>query len=245
MTAFGRIIEIWRYPVSSMGGERLEETPLDARGIEHDRIWGVVERENGEVAAPEKRKHWRPLPNLFSRMTAAEPDIGNGDGTWYPASSREAQDLVTRFLGFPAALRPHTAYGTESEGKVAPRYERADIHLLTTASMRTLASLLPDPAEVDPRRFRPSIVVETELGFEGFVEHQIVGKKLAVGNATITISEPCARCSFTALAQGNLAFEPAVLQKISQHGKGGFGVLCKIDTPAVIRVGDAVTLVEA
>ena len=119
-------------------------------------------------------------------------------------------------------MRPHTAYGTESDGKVAPRYERADIHLLTTASMRMLASLLPDPAEVDRRRFRPSIVVETVPGLEGFVEHEIVGKKLAIGNATITISEPCARCSFTALAQGNLAFEPAVLHKISQHGKGGF-----------------------
>jgi len=98
---------------------------------------------------------------------------------------------------------------------------------------------------VHPRRFRRNIVVETEPGFSGLVEHQLIGRKLVVGDAEITFTEPCARCTFTALAQGHLSFLPAVLHKISQHGQGGFGALCKVEGTATIRVGDRLSLAEA
>ncbi|RWN63340.1 MAG: MOSC domain-containing protein [Mesorhizobium sp.] len=89
------------------------------------------------------------------------------------------------------------------------------------------------------------MVIETDASREGFVEKQIIGKVLAIGKARIVISEPCARCTFTALAQGDLAFEPAVLQTIARHGEGGFGALCQIIEPGKIRLGDQVTLNEA
>ena len=245
MTVFGRVSELWRYPVSSRGGERLEAADLEPGGMPGDRIWGVVDERDGEVAGPEKRRHWRPLPNLFSRLGPNGPEIGRGDGVWLDAGSAEARSLVSAFLDFPVALRPHVPFETQKEGHIAPRYQRADLHVLTTASMETLAGLLPDPAQVDRRRFRPSVVIQTGPGYDGFAEHGFVGRKLAIGDALIAISEPCARCSFTALAQGELAFEPAVLHKISQHGEGGFGVLCAIERTGAIRVGDEVRLVEA
>ncbi|TIT46946.1 MAG: MOSC domain-containing protein, partial [Mesorhizobium sp.] len=85
----------------------------------------------------------------------------------------------------------------------------------------------------------------TNASQDGFVEQQIIGKVLSIGEARIMISESCARCTFTALAQGDLAFEPAVLQTIARHGEGGFGALCQVMQSAKIGLGDRVTLNEA
>ncbi|WP_208867675.1 MOSC N-terminal beta barrel domain-containing protein, partial [Mesorhizobium delmotii] len=154
MTPFGHIKEIWRYPVSSMGGERLDGTELVEGGIPGDRIWGIVDRRDGIVAAPEKRKHWRPLPNLLARLRGERPEVGLGDGPWIDAGSSLAGELVSAFLDFPAALHPHIRFGSDAQDHVAPRYQRADIHIVTSASMNRLAGLLADPSQVDSRRFR-------------------------------------------------------------------------------------------
>ncbi len=244
MTVIGSVSELWRYPVSSMGGERLDSAEIGAGGVTGDRLWGVVDLRDGEVAGPEKRRHWRPLPNIFSRFGEEGLQVGSGDGAWFDAGSREADAFVSDHLRFPAAIRPHTPFETEKGGHVAPRYARADLHVLTTASMAALEGLLDDPAQVDPRRFRPNIVIATTPEWSGFAEHSFVGKRLAIGDLVMTVSEPCARCSFTALSQGELAFEPQVLHSISQHGGGGFGVLCAVENGADVAVGDEVKLVE-
>ena len=245
MTVIGRVSELWRYPVSSMGGERLDAAEIGSGGVAGDRLWGVVDRRDGEVAGPEKRRHWRPLPNLSSRLGPAGPQVGDNAGTWHDAGGAEAEALLSAHLGFPAALLPHTPYETAKDSHVAPRYARADLHLLTTASMTALADLLDDPSEVDVRRFRPNIVIETVPGISGMVDRSFVGKRLAVGPVTIAVSEPCARCSFTAIAQGDLSFEPQVLHRIAQHGDGGFGVLCAVGRGGAVSLGDEVRLVDA
>ncbi|TIX94763.1 MAG: MOSC domain-containing protein, partial [Mesorhizobium sp.] len=135
--------------------------------------------------------------------------------SWIDAGSSLAGELVSALLDFPAALHPHVPFGSQAHDRIAPRYQRADIHIVTSASMDRLAGLVPDPSQVDSRRFRPNIVIETDASQDGFVEQQIIGKVLSIGEARIVISEPCARCTFTALPQGDLAFEPAVLQTIA------------------------------
>lgn len=239
----GHVCEIWRYPVSSMGGERLTDAYAKKGGIEGDRLWGVIDTRDGHVAAPEKRRHWRPLPNLCSRLGEAGPEIRDPAGGWLQAESAKARALLSACLQFPAALLPHTPHETVKPGHVAPRYARADLHMLTTASMRRLADLVGDPSEIDSRRFRPNIVVETGPEYDGFAESHWVGSKLVIGDVTIAIDEPCSRCSLTALAQGELSFEPAVLHRIAEHGDGGFGVQCSVESAGPIRVGDAVGLI--
>jgi hypothetical protein len=108
--------------------------------------------------------------------------------------------------------------------------------------MRTLADLLNDPAEVDVRRFRPNILIDTGAEFIGFAEHAMIGQVLQIGEARLSITEPCARCAFTSIAQGELSFEPAVLHKIAQHGKGGFGAYCAVLKAGVIRVDDEILI---
>lgn len=244
MTFIGTISEIWRYPVSSVGGERLDVAELDASGLRGDRTWGVVDLRDGSVAGPEGRRHWRPLPNLRARLAGDGPEIGNGD-VWATVGQPEADAILSDFLGFPAALRPHTAFEHSEDGYVAPRYQRDDLHILTTTAMDTLAGLLPADVEIDARRFRPNIVIEAPDAPAGFVANDLIGRTLAIGNVRILIKEPCKRCAFTSIAQGNLGFAPAVLQTIASKGTGGFGELCTVTQAGQIRIGDEITLTDA
>jgi uncharacterized protein YcbX len=59
MTTLGTVRELWRYPVKSMAGERLEQARLDAQGIPGDRGWAVRDEAAGEIRGGKK------LPQLM------------------------------------------------------------------------------------------------------------------------------------------------------------------------------------
>src|SRR5438046_10423198 len=50
----GRVIEIWRYPVKSMGGEELERCALGKLGVPGDRGWAVRDEAAGEIRGAKK-----------------------------------------------------------------------------------------------------------------------------------------------------------------------------------------------
>jgi uncharacterized protein YcbX len=45
MSVAGSVAEIWRYPLKSMGGERLAQSAIAARGLHADRMWAVRDEE--------------------------------------------------------------------------------------------------------------------------------------------------------------------------------------------------------
>ena len=45
----GRVKEVWRYPLKSMAGERLEAAGVGARGLWGDRGWALRDEEAGEI----------------------------------------------------------------------------------------------------------------------------------------------------------------------------------------------------
>jgi uncharacterized protein YcbX len=68
----GRIAEIWRYPVKSMGGERVPSALLSAGGIPGDRGWALYDEEARQI------RNAKLLPKLlmFSARYAGEPAQG-------------------------------------------------------------------------------------------------------------------------------------------------------------------------
>ncbi|SFU20583.1 MOSC N-terminal beta barrel domain-containing protein [Mesorhizobium sp. YR577] len=243
MTKVGKIIELWRYPVSSLRGERLEEAALDAHGIVGDRRWGLFDVEAGKVAAPEKEKRWRVAPEMQSRLVDDAVEVLADDGVWRAVGTPEAASAATEILGFPVEFRRYEDPFPKGETAAsAPRYDRAHLHVLTTASLARLASLAPADVQVDVRRFRANMVIETEPELEGFIEKEWLNRSLAIGSARAIVVEPCERCSFVALAQGGLPFAPPVLHTIARHGGGGFGIQVNVTTPGALRVGDEVVL---
>lgn len=239
---WGKIVELWRYPVSALRGERVDQIPLDAHGVLHDRSWGMIDAD-GKVAAPESERRWRFAPDILSRMGPASVEISTDGSSWLPVPSDAATAEASRRAGFPVTFTPlaHTM-AAMTQTSVAPRYDRGHLHLLTTASLRSLADILPPESRVDSRRFRPNIVVDMDAAGQGFPDRQLIGRQLRIGGATISVDAPCERCSFTALAQGDLPFAKDVLHAIARHGGGGFGVLCSVIEAAPIQEGDAISL---
>jgi uncharacterized protein YcbX len=56
----GQVAQLWRYPVKSLGGERLEQAQFSARGVHGDRLWAVRDLEHDITASA------RRLPKLLT-----------------------------------------------------------------------------------------------------------------------------------------------------------------------------------
>jgi hypothetical protein len=142
--------------------------------------------------------------------------------------------------GFTAATLPDTfalRHGTF--------FDSAFIHVLASSTLRYMRSLIGDDAQIDPRRFRPNIYVETEDSSEAFVEDEWLDGTLAVGDSvTIVGMRQALRCVMTTHRQGDLARDLRVLRTAAQHHQARVGVFASIGAPGRVRVGDPVWLIK-
>src|ERR671936_2970212 len=113
MTVVGTVAEIWRYPVKSMGGERLGHSSIETRGLHADRMWAVrdVERDTFTTA-----RRWPVLLQCSARF-AEDPagrSAGPGDvlevivtfpdGREVSSSDPAIHDRLSELVGKPARL---------------------------------------------------------------------------------------------------------------------------------------------
>jgi uncharacterized protein YcbX len=236
----GAVSQLWRYPASSLAGERLDAISVGLRTVDGDRLFGLVDASDGEIARPDREARWHKVPLIRTRLSGDRRlEVAVPGGGWLPAPDPESDRAISGFLGFAAAIRP---FGAENAapGYAGPRtearYAKAPIHLLTTASLSRLKALHPEGTP-DPRRFRPNIVVDMDPVEGAFPETEWIGRKLAVGDLLLTVSEPCRRCGFTIIAQDGFDTDPGILRNLVRHTDHNLGVYCTIDRPARIEVG--------
>jgi len=127
-------------------------------------------------------------------------------------------------------------------------FDSAAIHVLTSGTLAHLGKLIgedaEEDAEVDPRRFRPNIVVQTAPGVEGFLEDDWLAGTLEVGKAVRIVGmRPALRCVMTTHRQADLARDGRVLRAAAQHHRGHVGVFAAIGASGKVRVDDPVVLV--
>ena len=113
----GRVREIWRYPVKSMGGERVEQTTLDVRGVHGDRLWAMRDEDKGALTNAKRIPSLLLLRARFASEPAADvapgkvPDVVITFPDGSEASSADA-DINARLSAFTGkrvtlhALRP-------------------------------------------------------------------------------------------------------------------------------------------
>jgi uncharacterized protein YcbX len=116
-------------------------------------------------------------------------------------------------------------------------FDAAPVHLLTTASLRTMAARRRESVW-HPRRFRPTLLVEAES--DTFVEDEWIGQTVVVGGAELTVFAPTVRCRMTVHAQPGLARDLDVTKAVTAEHDGNLGVYAVVKTPGRVRVGDAV-----
>ena len=137
-----KVTEIWRYPVSTMAGEKLHQVYVGPLGIEGDRVKHV---EDAEGAVITSRSHPRFLGHKGKLGRDGEPLV---DGR--PWSSPEVAAEVVDIAGPRAKLVRYDGV------------ERFDVLPLLVATDGAIAAF-----GHDHRRLRPNIVIG---GVEGLAE---------------------------------------------------------------------------
>lgn len=102
--------ELWRYPVKSMAGERLQSAKVGARGIWGDRGWAIRDEKAGEI------RNARKLPGLLhcKAVYIREPlesevppvEITTPSGTTFLSDSAEANAQLSELLGRTVSIWP-------------------------------------------------------------------------------------------------------------------------------------------
>lgn len=246
LKSVGRIAELWRYPVSSLGGEQVDHLDIAHSGetgnVEHgvacNRAFLLFDPQTREPAAPESSERWRKALHLVSRLRAdGMAEIGFPDGTWLTLDAPDLEERLAEHFGFPVAVGDTRGTG-QSWPVIAPRYTASPLHILTTASMNAIST--SDPAlVVDVRRFRPDILVETNAA-SGFVENNWIGRKIVIGTLEITATEGTKRCGMTLASQPGLPEQPDVLRSILRGNRRNLGIYAEIVAGGRLSIGDEV-----
>lgn len=217
-----RITEIWRYPVSSMGGERLNEADLTVSGLQGDRAFSLVCRGSGDVASPESSARWQTVPMVMARGSGLDLEIRTPQSAWLPAFGRVAREALDDHFGFPVALRrtaPWREPASEAQS-VRPRYPRAPLHLVSRDTLNALEKGVPAQG-IGAQRLRANLVLEFENGDEQALLR--APSILHFRNTSIQITGPTERCAFVALAQAGLPRSPETLRIIKRDYGLQFG----------------------
>jgi uncharacterized protein YcbX len=147
---------------------------------------------------------------------------------------REPDEPLPEFSLFPSELFEFTS-------PPGTYFDAFPLHLLTTASLRTMASLNPT-ASWDVRRFRPNILIATDASTEGLAEAEWHGRTLRLGELVVECELPTARCGMTMQAQGDLPKDPTVLRTIVREAGQQLGIYASVSYPGHVSVGDVVEL---
>jgi uncharacterized protein YcbX len=236
--AVGRIIEIRRYPVKSLGGESITAASLlPGDGIAGDRAYVLHSPVTGAIVQASRPRDWPGAMDTAAAYIAGDSGAIRyrlPDGTEVSSADPAAADLLAGVLGQAVALVESAEVGRIKDG---------DVHLLTTASMAAMTALHPD-GRFEARRFRPNLVIESPAGDRGFVENGWVGRRLRIGEAVMRVSHRTVRCVLPTLAQGDLPKDPDILRTVVTNNGGDAGVYAMIETPGRIRTGDVLVLEE-
>ena len=208
------VAELWRYPVKSLAGERLEGTDIQRDGLVGDRLVQVYDARGHVITA-------RAHPDLLGHRGTLGPD-GEPRIDGWPWSSTEATARITEALGWTPRL-----------GRFAGE-ERFDVLPLLVATDGAIRAL-----GVDGRRLRPNIVVG---GVDGLSEREWPGRRLRIGEVVIAVAKLRSRCVMTTYDPDTQVQDPGVLRRIVREFGGTMALDCAVEAGGTVRVGDPVVL---
>jgi uncharacterized protein YcbX len=209
-----RVAELWRYPVKSLAGERLERAVVTPNGIAGDRVVHVRDRRDRVVTA-------RNRPRLLALHGTLGPD-GEPLIDGRPWTAPESAAAVREAAGAEATLARY-------DGP-----ERFDVLPLLIATDGAIAAL-----GVDGRRLRPNIVIS---GVAGVAERQWPGRKLRIGDVVISMEKLRGRCVMTAWDPDTQVQDLSVLRRIADDFGGTMALDSDVVSGGTIAIGDPVEL---
>jgi uncharacterized protein YcbX len=234
-----RVVELWRYPVKSLQGERLDSVAVSTGGLEGDRCFAIYDRETGLGLTA------RRVPELLFAsarlLEGSRVEITLPDG-----SLASDDDSLSAWIGRPVTLRSAGAAVTrryenvvdferEESSDWAP-FDGADGAFHDSAGARVSLLSTGTIGSWDRRRFRPNVLIEGED------EDSLVGSRVALGNAVLDIGMRIERCVMTTRPQaGGIERDLDVLRTIARERNACLAVGALVTQPGSVRVGDLLT----
>ncbi|HVX47329.1 MAG TPA: MOSC domain-containing protein [Mycobacteriales bacterium] len=218
-----RVDALWRYPVKSMLGERLQRARLEHRGVHGDRLFAIRDTA-GKLGSGKDSRRFRRVEGLrFVRATLDEhgrPRLTLPDG--------RIADLAAlrEFLGEPTlTLRPE---------QDIPHFDDQPLHVVSRQAVDELAGELNE-ITVDERRFRPNIVIDG-------ADDGWLGRRARIGSALIEFVKSTERCVMVNAAEPGIERSGEVLKTLTRNQDMQFGIYARVVEPGDIAIDDAVEL---
>jgi uncharacterized protein YcbX len=233
LVEIGHVEAIFRYPLKSMGGERLEVAELGWHGLEGDRRL-AFRRMDDRSGFP-----WlsaSKLPDLLLYSPHRREDGGQGDlpthvrtpdGEEMPVFGEDLAAEVGRRLGAPVQMM-QLNHGI---------FDEASTSVIAFDTVREIARLAGQSPDV--RRFRPNVLVRL-LRSGPFQEDEWVGGVLSFGEGdeapAIGVTMRDVRCSMVNFDPDSARAAPEVLKavvRVHQNTAGIYGAVTRIGRLAV------------
>jgi len=231
-----RVLELWRYPVKSLGGERLEHVEVGEAGIVGDRGWGIQHIETGNVLTA------RRAPELLfaaARIVADDVVITLPDGVEVSSADAGVDATLSTWLDREVHLTRPGDEGATYENPMDVENEADWISWKgptwsfhdSTKSMVSIvgADTLGDR---DIRRFRTNVVVS------GGEEDALVGSAVLLGSAMLDVTKHIDRCIMVTRPQPGLDRDLDVLKRVIKERNNFLSVGALVTQGGSVAVGD-------
>jgi MOSC domain-containing protein len=210
------LAELWRYPVKSMAGERLERVTLGLAGVEGDR---TIHVQNGRGRVVTARTH----PQLLRHRAVATGD-GNTIVDGLPWAHPEIAAAIEKDAGPGALLVPDESMD---------RFDVLPLLVATDGAIKEFGH--------DGRRLRPNLVIG---GVSGLEERSWPGKFLRIGEAVISLVDLRGRCVMTTFDPDTLEQNRGVLREIVRRFEGTLALNASVVQGGLIYEGQPVDLFD-
>lgn len=225
LEVIAHIEALFRYPVKSMAGERLDTAHLGWHGLDGDRRH-AVRRVNDRGDFP-----WlsaSKLPDLL-RFTPQGDRVRTPDGDEFPIFSDELAADIARRHGAPVQVM-QMKHGVFDDGSVS---------VIATDTADEITRLAGVASDI--RRFRPNVVVRL-LRSGVFQEDAWVGGSLSFGDdgPAIAVTTRDERCSMVNLDPDSAASFPEVMKAVVRANGNYAGVYATVTRTGTLAVGQAV-----
>jgi hypothetical protein len=235
----GHVEAIFRYPVKSMGGERLEAANLGWHGLDGDRRLAFRQIDD-RSGFPWLTAGKLPDLVLFApqrRENGAQGDlpthIRTPDGEDMPVFGEDLATEVGRRYGAPVQMM-QLRHGI---------FDEATISVIASDTVREIGRLAG--RSLDVRRFRPNVVVRL-LRSVPFQEDEWVGGVLSFGEGddapSITVTMRDVRCSMVNLDPDSASPTPEVLKAVVREHQNTAGIYGAVTRIGRLAVGQTIFL---
>ena len=102
MKKVGVVSQLFRYPVKSMGGERISQTEVLEKGFYKDRTWAIYDLERGEITGGKKVGKLMMLNAKYAAdLNGTSPlvDLILPDGTTLSSADENCSEALSSYLG--------------------------------------------------------------------------------------------------------------------------------------------------